>query len=262
MFDVGIYLRRLGYDGDVAVDLATLAALHKRHLMSVPFNSTGSLAVPTADGAPVDLVGFDEDATFDAVVAAGHGGGCVQMNRLFLRLLRELGFDVGLLGGTTVEGESVYGVEVEHMLLLARVEGAPQLIDVGYAGPSFLEPLRFDTIEQVQYGCRYRLVPDGDGMILQRRARLCRWSHVFRFTSTIRQPADWVEFQDLANAKLAGTADRDVPELYSRAVADGQVVLKGRRYLTVRGGIEKSRTLVDNDEHQAVRSAILTGAIR
>jgi amide synthase len=243
------------------VDLATLTALHKRHLMAVPFSSTGSLAVPTADGTPVDLVGFDEDATFDAVVAAGHGGGCVQMNRMFLRLLRQLDFDVDLLGGTTVEGETMYGVEVEHMLLLASVDGAPWLVDVGYAGPSFLEPLRLDSAEQVQYGCRYRLVSDGDGVILQRRARLCRWTQVFRFTSTVRQPADWAEFQDLANAKLADTADRDVPELYSRAVADGQVVLKGRRYLTVRGGIEKSRTLVDDEEYRAVRSAILTGAI-
>lgn len=261
VYDVDTYLKRLGYDGDRAVNPATLTALHKRHMMAVPFSSTGSLVVPSMSGAPVDLVDFDEDATFDAVVAAGHGGGCVQMNRLFLRLLRELGFDVALLGGTTVEGESMYGVEVEHMLLFARVAGAPWLVDVGYAGPSFIEPLRFDTAEQAQYGCRYRLVEDGDGTILQRRARLRPWGPVFRFTSTIRQPADWTEFQDLANAKLVGTPDRDVPELCSRAVADGQVVLKGRRYLSIRGGIEKSRTIVDDGEYRAVRSGILAGSI-
>lgn len=260
MFDVGTYLKTLGYGGDVAADVATLTALHKRHMMAVPFSSAGSLAVPSASGAPVDLVDFDEDATFDAVVAAGHGGGCVQMNRLFLRLLRELGFDVDLLGGTTVEGRSMYGVEVEHMLLLARVGGGRWLVDVGYAGPSFVEPLRLDAAEQRQYGCRYRLVEDGDGTLLQRRARLRDWTPVFRFTTTVRQPADWTGFQDLANAKLAG-APQEAPELCSRVVADGQVVLKGRRYLTVRAGIERSRTLVDDGEYHAVQSAILTGSV-
>jgi amide synthase len=261
VFDVDTYLRRLGYDSEIAVSVATLTALHKRHMMAIPFSSAGSLAVPATNGACVDLVDFDENATFAAVVAAGHGGGCVQLNRLFLRLLRELGFDVDLLGGATVEGQSMYGVDVEHMLLLARVEGRPWLVDVGYAGPSFVEPLPFGTGEHAQYGCRYRLIPDGDGTLLQRRARLRDWSPVFRFTSTVRQPTDWTEFQDLANAKLASPTEGEAPELCSRVVEDGQVVLKGRRYLTIRGGIEKSRTLVDDDEYHAVRSAILTGSI-
>lgn len=259
VFDSNAYLRRLGYRGEATPTLATLTELHKRHLMAVPFNSVGSLAVPDAGGAPVNLVSFDEDATFDAVVAAGHGGGCVQMNRLFLRLLGKLGFDVTLLGGTTAEGMSGYGVEVEHMLLLVRLAGDGWLVDVGYAGPSFLEPLRFDTAEQVQYGCRYRLVEDGDGYVLQRRPRLGRWSPVFRFTSTPRQPRDWTAFQDLANAKLAELPEDEVPQLFSRAVEDGQLVLKGRRYLTVRGGVEKSRTIVDDGELCAVREAILNG---
>jgi amide synthase len=258
LFGIDTYLRRLGHDGEVAVGTATLTALHKRHMMAIPFSSIGSLAVPTASGAPVDLVAFDEDATFDAVVAAGHGGGCVQLNRLFMRLLRELGFETTLLGGTTAEGVTMYQVDVEHMLLLVRAGGASWLADVGYAGPSFLEPLRFDTGDQVQYGCRYRLVEDGDGFILQRRPRLGRWSPVFRFTGAPRQPADWTEFQDLANAKLAEVSADDSPDLFSRAVADGQVVLKGHRYLTVRGGIEKSRT-VAGDELLVLRNGILAG---
>jgi amide synthase len=264
VFDVDTYLRRLGHDDDAGVPPATVATLtwlHKRHLMSVPFSSSGSLAIPSASGAPVDLVEFDQDATFDAVVAAGHGGGCVQMNRLFLRLLSELGFEVVLVAGTTVEGMSTYGVEVEHMLLLARLGGTQWLVDVGYAGPSFLEPLRLEPAEQVQYGCRYRLVEDGDGLFLHRRPRMGRWNPVFRFTTTVRKPADWKEFQDLANQKLAAIPGGGGPELCSRAVADGQVVLKGRRYLTVRGGIEKSRTVVDDDDEQALRAGILTGEI-
>jgi amide synthase len=57
--------------------------------------------------------------------------------------------------------------------------------------------------------------------------------------------------------KFAGGPPQDGPELYSRALADGQVVLKGRRHLTVRSGIEKVRTIVDDGEWDALRSEIL-----
>ncbi|WP_159033062.1 arylamine N-acetyltransferase family protein [Streptomyces fodineus] len=267
MYDLHVYLRRLGYDSErdglPAPDLATLTALHKRHMEAIPFNSVGSLAVPTPSGEPVDLVDFDEDATFDAVVAAGNGGGCVQMTRLFLRLLRDLGFEVDLIAGTTAEGAESYGVDVEHMLMLARVDGASWLVDIGYAGPSFLQPLRLDAAgrEQMQFGCRYRLVEDGDGMLVQRRPRLGRWSTVYRFTTKIRDRTDWAQANRAVNAALAAAAGDSGPELYSRAASDGQVVLKGRRHLTVRAGIEKTRTLVDDDEWRAVRSALLDGGL-
>jgi amide synthase len=266
MYDTDVYLRRLGYPAGgarPAPDLQTLVALHKRHMEAIPFSSVGSLAVPTCDGERVDLVGFDEDATFDAVVAAGGGGGCVQMTRLFLRLLRELGFDADLIAGTTAEGAQSYGVEVEHMLVLARVERASWLVDIGYAGPSFLEPLGLDAPgrEQMQYGCRYRLAEDGDGLLVQRRPRLGRWSTAYRFTTEVRSPADWAPANRAVNASLAEHAGTGGPELYSRAVRDGQVVLKGLRYLTVRAGVEKVRTLADDAERRAVRAAVLGGGL-
>lgn len=266
MYDTDVYLGRLGYDsarsGRPAPDLATLVALHKRHMEAIPFNSVGSLAVPTAGGARVDLVDFDEDATFDAVVVAGHGGGCVQMTRLFLRLLRDLGFEVELIAGTTAEGLASYGIEVEHMLMIARLDGASWLLDIGYAGPSFVEPLRVDAggREQSQYGCRYRLAEDGDGLLLQRRPRMGQWSTVYRLTTVPRDRSEWSAADKAVNAALAA-AEESGPDLYGRAVADGQVVLKGRRYLTVRNGIEKARSIVDDREWQELRTAILTGDI-
>ncbi|MBH0781812.1 arylamine N-acetyltransferase family protein [Nocardia bovistercoris] len=261
MYDCDTYLRRLGYDpvaGRPAADPAALVDLHKRHMRTIPFNSAGSLAVPPRSGRLVDLVDFDEDATFDSVVANGRGGGCVQMTRLFLRLLRDLGFEADLIAGTTAEGRRSYGVEVEHMLIVVRVDGGSWLADIGYAGPSFIEPLRLDGDlgEQRQYGCRYRLVPDGGGISLRRRARLGHWSTVYDFTAKVRDRTEWAEAEEAINAALAADGGG---ELYSRVVSDGQVVLKGRRYLTVRAGIEKIRTVIDDGEWHAHRSAILAG---
>ncbi|MCR6488756.1 arylamine N-acetyltransferase [Amycolatopsis sp. OK19-0408] len=262
MYDSDTYLRRLGYDPAArpAADLAGLVALHKRHMAAIPFNSTASLAVPAPSGRPVDLVDFDEDATFDSVVAAGNGGGCVQMTRLFLRLLRDLGFDADLIAGTTAEGRQAYGVEVEHMLILVRVAGESWLADIGYAGPSFVEPLRLGIEgEQRQYGCRYRLVTEADGLSVQRRPKLGQWSTVYEFTTTVRAPADWAPVDKAINAVLETGGDDS--GLYSRALSDGQVVLKGRRLLTVRGGIEKTSTVTDDGAWHAQRSAILAGEV-
>ncbi|GAA2529701.1 arylamine N-acetyltransferase family protein [Pilimelia columellifera] len=261
MYDTDTYLRCLGLDSAsvhrVGPSLDALVMLHKRHMRALPFSSTGSFAVPRRDGAVVEVVDLDLDAAFSPVVVAGGGGACVQLNRLFLRLLRDLGFEAGLLAGTTAEGAEAYGVEIEHMLLFVRAGGHTWLADVGYAGPSFLEPLLLDeTGEQVQYGCRYRLEPDDDGLILRRRPRLGRWSTVYRVSPEPRELPEWRPFERAANALLAGPPNRDALGLWSRATDDGQIVLKGLRLLIVRGGIEKARTLTDQ-EWPAVRDRIL-----
>ncbi|MCB8908428.1 arylamine N-acetyltransferase [Streptomyces sp. NPDC056639] len=273
LFDVDEYLRCIGHEGEAKPDLDTLRALHKKHLMAIAYNSVSSLTrPPSRRGTGVDLVDIDEDATFDAVIAEGHGGGCIQLSRLFFRLLRELGFDVALLGGSTVEGAQLFGTEVEHMLLLVTLDDERWLVDVGYAGPSFLEPLRVGEEIQVQYGVQYRLVEDAGSLVLRRCARGGRWHVVYRFTLAVREPAAWSEFERKVNEKLRPTEPGAGGAggvggagggllLCSRAVDDGQAVLKGRRYLTVRDGREQVRTLVDNDEYENLAAGILAGPV-
>ncbi|AGL19226.1 arylamine N-acetyltransferase [Actinoplanes sp. N902-109] len=265
MYDTDTYLRCLGLASEpvrrAGPSLDTLVLLHERHMRALPFSSTGSFAVPRRAGAVVEVVDLDLDAAFGPVVVAGGGGGCVHLNRLFLRLLRDLGFEAGLLAGTTIEGAEAYGVEIEHMLLFARAGGDTWLVDVGYAGPSFLAPLRLgETGEQVRHGCRYHLEPEGDGLVLRRRPRLGRWRTVYRVSPEPRELPEWRPFEKAANALLTAPPDPDGPGLWSRATADGQIVLKGLRLLTVRGGIEKTRTLTD-EEWPAVRDRILAPAV-
>jgi amide synthase len=264
MFDVDAYLRRIGHEGETKPDLGTLRALHKKHLMAIPYNSVVSLTRPPSRrrGGGVDLVDIDEDTTFDVVIAEGNGGGCIQLSRLFFRLLRELGFDVALIGGSTVEGAQVFGTEVEHMLVLVTLDDERWLVDVGYAGPSFLEPLRVGEEIQVQYGVQYRLVADAGSLVLRRRAQGGRWHIVYRFTLTVREPAAWSEFEAKVNANLAAAEPgAGGLMLCSRALRDGQAILKGRRYLTVRDGHEQVRTLIDTTEYENLAAGILTGPV-
>lgn len=280
MFDVSNYLHRIGCDGDTGVDIATLRTLHKNHLMALPYNGA---AQDLRDG--IRLVDLDEDAMFETAVIEGQGGTCFQLARLFHRLLRELGYDVTLMAGSTAEGRENFGLDVEHMFNRVALSGDDWLVDVGYPGPSLIEPLLIGDAVQTQYGCQYRLVGHESGFALQRRGRVSRWSVVYTFTTTPRQWSDWKELEDHLNREYAAAESEACPiargtdrlfreieadtrahdgqdVLCGRTFDNGQVVLKGRRYLTVRDGREEVRTITDDDEQRTLIASILSGEFR
>lgn len=256
MFDVDGYLRRIGCGGETGVDLATLRKLQRNHLMAIPYSS---LAYDLADG--VHIVDLDEDAVFDTSVADGHGGACYHLNRLFHRLLRELGYDVTLVAGSTAEGQA-FGTDIEHMFNRVRLDGEDWLVDVGYPGPTYVEPLLVTGTVQSQNGSQFRLVDREDGIALQRRGAVTRWGVVYTFTAKPRQWRDWKELEDNFREILADPERTDTQEvLCGRAVEDGQVFLRQRRYLTVHKGREQVRTITDDDEHRVLLSRILSGGL-
>ncbi|NEB81768.1 arylamine N-acetyltransferase [Streptomyces sp. SID14478] len=257
MFDVDRYLRRIGCAGETGVDIATLRKLHKNHLMTIPYNGA------TQDfGDGPSLVDLDEDATFETCVVQGRGGTCFQLNRLFARLLTELGYDVTLLAASTAEGWEACGLDVEHMFHHVTLDGEQWLVDVGYPGPSYIEPLRVCDAVQGQYGSQFRLVERGSRIALQRRGRITRWSVVYSFTTTPRQWSDWKDMEDFLTREIAAdTGPQDGTKvLCGRTLDNGQVVLKGRRHLTVRDGRDEVRTITDDAEHERLLSHLLSGS--
>ncbi|MGV4988432.1 arylamine N-acetyltransferase [Streptomyces sp. NRAIS4] len=255
MFDVDRYLERIGCAGETGVDIAMLRKLHKKHLMAIPYNGA------TQDfGDGVRLVDLDEDATFETSVVQGRGGTCFQLNRLFARLLTELGYDVTVLAASTAEGWEASGIDVEHMFNLVALDGDEWLVDVGYPGPSYIEPLLVGDGVQSQYGCQYRLVDRGSRIALQRRGRITRWSVVYTFTTHPRAWSDWKDMEDFLVREIAAeTGPQDGRKiLCGRTFENGQVVLKGRRHLTVRDGREEIRTITGDDEHEQLVSHLLS----
>ena len=254
MFDVDSYLKRIGCGGETGVDLATLRKLQKNHLMALPYNS---LAYDLADG--LDIVDLDDDAIFETSVVDGRGGACYHLNRLFHRLLKELGYDVTLMAGTTAEGRDNFGTDIEHMFNRVSLAGDEWLVDVGYPGPTYIEPLQVRDTVQSQYGSQFRLVEQQSGIALQRRGAVTRWSVVYHFTMKARQWRDWKELEDNFREILANPGRDDTQEiLCGRAVENGQVFMRQRRYLTVHNGREQVRTITDDDEHRMLLSRILS----
>ncbi|MFN8497460.1 MAG: arylamine N-acetyltransferase [Anaerolineae bacterium] len=147
------YLQRIGYRGSCAPDAATLAALHRAHLLAVPFEN-----LDIHLGRPITL---DLPSRYDKIVTRRRGGFCYELNGLFAWLLAALGYDVTLLSAGVYGGDGRPGPEYDHLTLLVRCPGdeTPWLADVGF-GEGFREPLRLDVAgEQRRNGRAYKVAP-------------------------------------------------------------------------------------------------------
>jgi amide synthase len=255
VFDVELYLRRIGCGGETGVSVETLRKLQKRHLMAIPYSSV-AYALPDA----ARIVGLDEDSVFETSILKGNGGACYHLNRLFYRLLSELGYDVTIMAGSTIEGRVNFTTAVEHMFLRVALDGGQWLVDVGYPGPSYVEPLLVSDAVQSQRGSQFRLVDHESELVLRRRGLATRWSTVYSFTMRARQWSDWSELEADLRQILSDPVYNDAPQiLCGRTFEDEQVFMRQRRYLTVRNGREHARTIVTDDEHRMLLSRVLSG---
>src|SRR6185503_6394389 len=89
--DLQAYLDRIGFAGEARPDLATLTALHRAHLLAIPYEN-----LDVQFGTPVTI---EPAAAFEKIVTRGRGGWCYEMNGLFGAALDEIGFQVTRLAG-------------------------------------------------------------------------------------------------------------------------------------------------------------------
>ncbi len=171
--DVPAYLARISYSGPINPSAETLRELHLAHLYSVPFENL--------DISLGRKIICDEERFVYKIVQQRRGGFCYELNGAFAALLRELGFRVTLLSGRVAREDGSASPEFDHLALLIDLE-EPWLADIGF-GDSFLEPLRLKTeIEQEQLSGRFRIVPVGDVMIVQRQLAGQPWKSQYQFT--------------------------------------------------------------------------------
>ncbi|KAB2386150.1 arylamine N-acetyltransferase family protein [Actinomadura montaniterrae] len=155
LLDLPAYLKRIGYDGAPRPDAATLRALHRAHVTSIPFENLEIML-----GRPVEL---DLAAVQGKLVDRPRGGYCFEHNRLFAAVLEKIGFEVTALTGRVSMGAEKL-LPGTHALLLVRTPGQPAdeaalLCDVGFGGGP-LEPLAFPgdgaDVDQDGWGLRLR----------------------------------------------------------------------------------------------------------
>ncbi|MFE9611173.1 arylamine N-acetyltransferase [Streptomyces sp. NPDC006012] len=256
MFDVERYLKVLGHTGPVRADWETLRTLHKKHLIAVPYDSTRNTGNGTSLWEGVDI---DPDETFDNLIVEGRGGVCYELNGIFRLLLERIGFETGVLAAGIRQMDGSFGPDLEHVFGFVRLDGEPVLVDVGFVGPSYLEPLRVNDEIQHQYGNDFRILRQDDYHVVERSGRTGVRQPVYRFRLRPREFAEWENpTPDLVAfaRQLAHTGT----VIRGRAFDRGQRILIGRRLLTVDDGHETIRGLVDRADLDQVVADILRTA--
>lgn len=240
--DTAAYLDRIAYHDSLEPSARTLTALHRAHLMHVPFEN-----LDIHLGVPIIL---DLDRLFRKIVLNRRGGFCYELNGLFAALLAELGFRVTLLSARVV-GEAIpLGPEFDHMTLMvtcpADGDGVRWLCDVGF-GDSFLSPLRLDDrSDQVDDLRAYRLEDEDDYLWLWQRDYDGHWNRQYRFTLIPRQMADFAPMCEFQQSSPSSPFTHK--RVAARATPTGRVTVRDNRLIVTTRGVKREEP-IEHDAH-------------
>ena len=183
VIDIAAYVARIGYSGPLTPTRETFVALHRAQAYSIPFENFDIHL-----GRPI---GLDAPSLSRKLLAGRRGGYCYELNGLFGRVLRQLGFAVTNLVGRNL----IAGLPLRpraHQLLLVELDGQPWVADLGFGGNTLLEPIPlavgpehrmgFDTYRlqaAPRHNYHVQLLMDG------------QWQSLYTFTLDEAQPSDY-----------------------------------------------------------------------
>lgn len=151
--ELSFYLERIGYVGSVTPTYSCLAAIHRAHAFTIPYENLDVIL-----GRVVD---FDLERIYAKLVASPRGGWCYETHILLEWALREIGFDVLTVTAgihRDQHGDAMLG---NHTALLVRLDQL-YLADLGL-GDGIRDPIPLveGTYDQGSLSFRLERLPDG-----------------------------------------------------------------------------------------------------
>jgi N-hydroxyarylamine O-acetyltransferase len=257
MLNPSSYLARINYSGPIEPSADTLRALHRAHMLAVPFEN-----LDIHLGRPIVC---DEAGFLHKIIDERRGGFCYELNGAFAALLRTLGFEVTLLSARVVGTDGSYSPEFDHLMLRVdppAVSGAAWLADVGF-GDSFVEPLLLQpNLEQSQIGRVYRLSPrevEVEGVFqlevmtalksVEEESATEEWKRKYSFTL---QPRELSEFAPMCRYHQTSPESHFTRQrICSRATSEGRITLSDWKLIETRNGSRMERELAGDSEWRA-----------
>src|SRR5438132_6412148 len=235
------YMQRIGYRGPLKPSVEVLRKLHRRHMLSVPFEN-----LDIHLGPPIIL---SENAFYNKIIQHRRGGFCYELNGSFASLLKKLGFKVSMLSACVARKGGGFSPDFDHMTLLVQLK-EPWLADVGF-GDSFTEPKRLDIFHpQVDHGKDYRFARKDGWILMSRRTKGSRfWEPQYKFSLTPRKLEDFVP-----RCRWQQTSPRShfrKGRLCNRLTPNGRLTLTDTKFIVKRGN-EKVELPVKTPEEFAV----------
>ncbi len=237
------YLDRIEYTGSLEPNLETLRAVHRAHLLSIPYEN---LDIHLGRTLTLEV----RDA-YERIVLEHRGGWCFEMNGLLVWALREIGFEVRLLFGSVERTDLTGSPYGDHLVLLVMIERQRFVADVGF-GDGFLEPLPLLEAESVQRGFAYRLERVASGprehWVVHNHPR----GSAKRFDFTL-EPHDLQDFASrctwLQTAPESGFVKTTVCQ---KSTLDGFITLRGATLTTLTPHQETKRVLETQHDFETV----------
>jgi len=235
-------LERIGYRGRIRPSPDVLRRLHRRHLLSIPFEN-----LDIRLGRPIVL---SENSFHDKIIKHRRGGFCYELNGSFAALLRNLGFNVSMLSARVAEKDGAFSPDFHHMTLLVQLK-EPWLADVGF-GDSFTEPKRLGIFgPQTDHGRDYRFIRKDRWILLSQRAnRNGPWEPQFKFSLTSRKLKDFAP-----RCRWQQTSPRSrfkKSQICTRLTSNGRLTLTDTKFIVTRGGKKVERPLKNPEEFGAL----------
>ena len=237
--NVDAYLARVGYEGSLEPTLTTLQALHRAHLLSIPYENLDIHLGHTLTLSLPDI--------FDKLVVRKCGGWCFEMTGLFAWALRELSFTVTLLGAAVTRANAK-PVPNDYLALLVELDG-PYLADVGL-GDGLLEPVPLAVGRYRQDFLDYDLTRSGEAWSFHNHPYGAARGYSFGL-----EPRQLPDFAEVCGALQTSPASGFVRvTVCDRFEAEGHNSLRGAvlRVLTA-SGVEE-RVLAGADDFDRVLS--------
>ncbi len=179
------YLERIGLDCETSHTFDFLSRLQLAHVTTVPYENLDII-----EGIPLEL---SPDALYNKVVERHRGGYCFELNALFAKLLRSLGFSVRDYLGRYLKGEE--GIPLRrHRIIGVSLDGMEYILDVGLGQAGPRTPLRLEEgVLQEQFGESYRFERDKElGWLLMQLSH-GEWIRLYSFTDEHQYEIDFIE---------------------------------------------------------------------
>jgi N-hydroxyarylamine O-acetyltransferase len=230
--DLRAYFARIGFQDAAAPDLVTLKALHRAHVMAVPFEN---LTVQMGEPVKLDMASLEAK-----LVGRRRGGYCFEQNTFFKAVLETIGFQVEAFEARVRPPGPGPLLPRSHMNLRFTLPEGTFLVDVGFGGQGLREPLPMDGEPHRQGPDEFRVIPEGERRVLQVRQDL-QWQDLYAIEPGPKAPIDF----EVANWYTSTHPEsRFVRTLTAqRPTPTGRRILRGLSYTVVDGDCAEERTL-------------------
>ena len=244
-FSLDGYFDRIQYIPSPGEDpLTVFINLHVNHALHIPFENV--------DVYLKKILSLNTDDLYDKIVCQKRGGYCFEMNALFARVLRELGYQV-TPALARLNGRGMGFGAHTHRVNIVTVDGSRWLADVGYGGGGCIAPVNLESREeQRRWGQSFRV----------------HWEEELGFVVSYRNEAgdfcDYLSFFDIETPEK----DFEIMSYFTNCHPDsgfrkalmcmlplpnGRITLNGNTLRILKDGVKTEQELEDSQLESALK---------